>query len=153
MGFPGVSVGKESTCNTGNQRQCEDPSSVPGSGRSPGEEYGSPLQCSCLGNPMGRGAWQATFTVVPRVRHDLETKPPPPPRNGMRKWSQWNKQANKQTNKKTEKATYKRWRIWRESVLAWETKSFKEKGQQHFILQSSAGIFRGEKASDCFCWP
>ena len=39
-GFPGSSVGKESTCNAG------DPSSIPGSGRSPGERIGYPLQYS-----------------------------------------------------------------------------------------------------------
>jgi len=33
---------------------------IRGSGRSPGEGNGNPLQCSCLGNPMDRGAWQAT---------------------------------------------------------------------------------------------
>ena len=33
---------------------------IPGSGRSPGEENGNPLQYSCLENPMDRGAWQAT---------------------------------------------------------------------------------------------
>ena len=37
-----------------------DTSSIPGSGRSPGEGNRNPLQCSCLGNPMDRGAWQAT---------------------------------------------------------------------------------------------
>ena len=31
---------------------------IPGSGRSPGEGNGNPLQHSCLGNPLGRGAWQ-----------------------------------------------------------------------------------------------
>ena len=40
MGFPGGSVGKESTCNAG------DPGSIPGSGRSPGEGNGYPLQYS-----------------------------------------------------------------------------------------------------------
>ena len=40
----------------------EDSSSVPGRGRSPGEGNGNPLQYSCLGNPMDRGAWQATIT-------------------------------------------------------------------------------------------
>ena len=36
---------------------------------------GSPLQCSCLGNPMDRGAWQATaHEVAKKVRHDLATK-------------------------------------------------------------------------------
>ena len=37
-----------------------DEGSVTGSGRSPGEGNGKPLQYSCLGNPMDRGAWQAT---------------------------------------------------------------------------------------------
>ena len=40
MGFPGNSVGKESACNAGN------PSSIPGSGRSPGEGLVYPLHCS-----------------------------------------------------------------------------------------------------------
>ena len=40
--------------NTGNA------SSIPGSGRSPGKGHGNPLQCSCLKNPMARGAWPAT---------------------------------------------------------------------------------------------
>ena len=34
--------------------------SIPGLERSPGEENGNPLQYSCLGNPVDRGAWQAT---------------------------------------------------------------------------------------------
>ena len=38
--------------------------SIPGSGRSPGEGSGSPLQYSCLGNPMNRGAWWATIRGV-----------------------------------------------------------------------------------------
>ena len=75
-GFPGGSVGKESPCNAG------DPGSIPGSGRSPGEENGNPLQDSCLENPMDRGASVhgiATVHGVARVRHDLATKPPSPP--------------------------------------------------------------------------
>ena len=36
-----------------------DAGSVPGSGRSPGEENGNPFQYSCLGNPMDRGTWRA----------------------------------------------------------------------------------------------
>ena len=47
------SDGKKSACNAG------DPGSIPGSGRSPGERNGYPLQYSCLVNPMNRGAWQA----------------------------------------------------------------------------------------------
>ena len=35
----------------------EDSGLIPGSGRSPGEGNGNPLQYSCLGNPMDRGAW------------------------------------------------------------------------------------------------
>ena len=38
--------------------------SIPGSGRSPGEENGNPLQSSCLGNPMDRGAWRAIVYAV-----------------------------------------------------------------------------------------
>ena len=34
--------------------------SIPGSGRSPGEGNGNPLQYSCLANSMDRGAWQST---------------------------------------------------------------------------------------------
>ena len=41
-----------------------DMSSIPGSGRSPGEGNGSPLQYSCLENPMDRGAWWATVCEV-----------------------------------------------------------------------------------------
>ena len=37
-----------------------DVGSIPGSGRSPGEGSGNPLQYSCLGNPVHRGAWWAT---------------------------------------------------------------------------------------------
>ena len=36
-----------------------DVGSVSGLGRAPGEENGYPLQCSCLGDPMDRGAWEA----------------------------------------------------------------------------------------------
>jgi len=41
-----------------------DPDSTPGSGRSPGEENGSPLQYSCLDNSTDRGAWRATVHGV-----------------------------------------------------------------------------------------
>ena len=55
MGFPGGSDGKESAYNAG------DLGLIPGSGRSPRERNGKPLQYSCLNNPMNRGAWQATL--------------------------------------------------------------------------------------------
>ena len=48
--IPDGSDGKESACSA------REPCSIPGSGRSPGEGNGNPLQYSCLGNPMGRGA-------------------------------------------------------------------------------------------------
>ena len=68
--FPGSSVGKESGCSAG------DLSSIPGSGRAPGEGNRNPLQYSCLENPMDRRAWQATVYGVARVGHNLVTKPP-----------------------------------------------------------------------------
>jgi len=41
-----------------------------GSGKSPGGGNGNPLQCSCLENPMDRGAWWAAVHGVLRVEHD-----------------------------------------------------------------------------------
>ena len=51
LGFPDGSGGKESACNA------TDLGSIPGLGRSPGEENDYPLQYYCLENPMDRGAW------------------------------------------------------------------------------------------------
>ena len=62
--FPSGSDGQQSACNVG------DPGLIPGSGRSPGEGNGNPLQYSCLGNPIDRGPWQATVHGVGGVRHD-----------------------------------------------------------------------------------
>ena len=50
--------GKESACQTG------DEGSIPGLGRSSGEGNNNPLHYSFLGNPMDRGAWQATVHEV-----------------------------------------------------------------------------------------
>ena len=50
-------VVKDLPANAGDAR---DTGSIPGLGRSPGGRYGNPLQFSCLGNPMDKGAWQAT---------------------------------------------------------------------------------------------
>ena len=64
-GFPGGTRGKEPDC------QWEpDAGSIPGSRRSPGGRHGYPLGYSCLGNPMGRGTWQAVVHRTYRVRHD-----------------------------------------------------------------------------------
>ena len=54
----GGSEVRASPCNVG------DLGSIPGSGRSPGEGNGNPLQYSCLENPMDRGAWWATVHGV-----------------------------------------------------------------------------------------
>ena len=67
VGFPGGSDGKESACHTG------DLSSIPGSGRSPGEENGNPLQYSCLENSMDRGAWWAMVPGVIKSLKQLRT--------------------------------------------------------------------------------
>ena len=60
-GFSGGSEVKASACNAGDQ------SSVPGSGRSPGEGNGNSLQYSCLENPMDGGVWWATVHSAQRV--------------------------------------------------------------------------------------
>ena len=63
MGFPGGSAVKNSPANEG------DAGLIPGLGRSPGKESDNPLQYSCLGNPMDRGAWQATVHGVTKESH------------------------------------------------------------------------------------
>ena len=63
-GFPCSSVGKESAYSAG------DLGLIPGSGRSPGEGNGNPLQYPCLENPMDRGAWWTAVHGVQRVGHD-----------------------------------------------------------------------------------
>ena len=65
LGFPGGSDSKESACDVG------DLGSIPGSGRSPGEGNGNPLQYSRLENPMDR--FMAGYGVA-RVGHNLVTK-------------------------------------------------------------------------------
>ena len=59
------SDGKESACNAG------DPGSIPGSGRSPGEGNGNPLQYSCPENLTDRRAWRATVHGVTKSRTRL----------------------------------------------------------------------------------
>ena len=55
-------TGKESACSA------RDLSLIPGSGRSPGEGNGNPLQYSCLENPIDRGAWWCTVHGVAKSR-------------------------------------------------------------------------------------
>ena len=64
--FPWWLSGKESFCNAG------DSGLIPGTGRSPGEGNGNPLQYSCLENPMDRGAWWATVHGVAKSRTRLK---------------------------------------------------------------------------------
>ena len=63
--FPGGSDGKASAYSAG------DLGSIPGLGRSPGEGNGTPLQYSCLENPMDGGAWLATVHGVAKSRTQL----------------------------------------------------------------------------------
>ena len=65
MDFPGGSDDKESAHKAG------DVGSIPGSGISPGEGNGNPLQYSCLENSMDRGAWQATVYGVAKSQTRL----------------------------------------------------------------------------------
>ena len=53
-----------------NAGDLRDVGSIPGLGRSPGEENGNPLQYSCLEYPMERGAWQLQSMGSHRVEHD-----------------------------------------------------------------------------------
>ena len=60
--------GKEPACQCRRFRRC---SSIPGLGRSPGEENGDPFQDSCLGTSQDRGAWWATVHGVTKSRTQL----------------------------------------------------------------------------------
>ena len=64
-GFPGDLDGKESACNA------EDPGSISGLGRSPGEGNSNPFQYSCLENAMDRGALGVTVHGVTKNRTAL----------------------------------------------------------------------------------
>ena len=65
MGFPDGSTVKNPPANSG------DMGSIPRLGRCPGEGSGNPLQYCCLGNPMDRGAWQATVHGVTKSQTRL----------------------------------------------------------------------------------
>ena len=65
-GFPCGSDGKVSACSVG------DTGLISGSGRSPKEGNGNPLQYPCLENSMGRGAWQVTVHGVAKSRTQLK---------------------------------------------------------------------------------
>ena len=65
LGFPGGSVVSNPPANVGG------PGSISGLGRSPGEGNGNLLQCSCLENPMDRGAWWDTVHGVAKSQIPL----------------------------------------------------------------------------------
>ena len=69
LGFQGGAGGKERVCY---YRRYRDVGSIPGSGRSPEEGHGNPLQYSCLENPMDRGAWWATVHSVTKSQTQLK---------------------------------------------------------------------------------
>ena len=66
LNFPGGFVVKNPPANAGDQ------GSILGSGRTSGEGNGNPLQYSCLGNPMERGAWLATICGVAKESDTTE---------------------------------------------------------------------------------
>ena len=69
-GFPGGASGKESACQCTRHRRH---GFCPWIGKMPWNRNGNPLQYSCWGSPMDRGAWQATVyrAAKSRTRHDL----------------------------------------------------------------------------------
>ena len=84
--YPGGLDGKESACNT------RDPGSIPGSGRSPEEGNGNPLQYSCLENPKDGGAWWAIVHGVAKSQtwlSDFTYSPPnsPPIQAAIYHWA------------------------------------------------------------------
>ena len=68
MGFPGDSVVKYLPANARDNRT----GLILGSGRSPGEGNGYPLQYSCLGHPLDEGAWRATVHWVAKESYMAE---------------------------------------------------------------------------------
>jgi len=68
LGFPGGSISKESTHDVG------DLGLIPGLGRSPGGGDDNPLQYSCLGNTMDRGAWGAIVHGIAKSRTPLNDR-------------------------------------------------------------------------------
>ena len=65
-----VLVVKNPTANAGDMK---DAGSIPRSGRSPEIGHGNPFQCSCLENPLDRGAWRATINTVAKSRTQLKS--------------------------------------------------------------------------------
>ena len=66
--IPGDTVIKNLSANAGNARE---EGLIPGSGRSLGAGNGNPLQYSCLGNPLDREAWRATYNPWDHKQSDM----------------------------------------------------------------------------------
>ena len=77
MSFEGILTGSVVKNPLANAGDTGDAGLILGSERSPGGGNGNSLQCSCLGNPTDKGAYQAIVHAVTRVRHNFATKPPP----------------------------------------------------------------------------
>ena len=103
--FPGGLDSKESACSAG------DTGSIPGSGRSPEEGNGYPLQYSCLENPMDRGAWWATVHGVTKSQTWLAT-------NTI--WKEWRSERRWDWNAII---SVHNWREKLTKVLIWPCKS------------------------------
>ena len=73
LGFPGGTVVKNLHVNAGD---AGDMSSIPGSGRYPGERSGNPLQYSCMENPMDRGArWATVYRIAQSQTQPVQLNP------------------------------------------------------------------------------
>ena len=70
-GLPGGSSGFKKKILPANVGE-RDTGLIPGSGRFPGGGHGKPLQCSCLENPMDRGAWRARVNRVAKSQAQLK---------------------------------------------------------------------------------
>ena len=69
LGCPGGACGQGPACRC---RRWKRLGSSPGWGRHPGGGHGNPLQCSCLENPMDRGAWRATVRGVEKSQTGIQ---------------------------------------------------------------------------------
>ena len=83
-----------------------------------GEGNGSPLQYSCLENPVDRGAWRDAVYGVARVGHDLVTKPPP---------------ALPDNRTNSEKSRAKKWRMRLRTIDMINISGFWRSPQKHLV--------------------
>ena len=116
---PWWTSGKESACNAG------DPGLIPGSGRSPGEGHGNPLQHSCLENPTDRGAWRATVYRV------------------TKSWSWWRDWARKHTRRPQEELGWSK--FWKQ--LGVTVSGLEDRLLQMVLSENKAGQTGGMSCS------